>query len=332
MPELPTTEIAAPLYRPYAFGEPVSERFRDPAGYQADDDLDAAVRVALLLGMPLLLTGEPGCGKTSVAGWLARRLGLGEPLVFNVKSTTAGRDLLYEFDELARFRDSQAGQGRPVTDYLRLNPLGLAILLSTSPHDRLGYHPVSHEALAQRSTMTVMPDTFGQRHVVLIDELDKAPRDTPNDLLLEILEMKFLVREADAWITGNPALRPVVIITSNSEKSLPEPFLRRCVFHHIKAPDDAMRRRIVVGRMHPFAARSQAFDWAMRLFDRLSGNLGRPPGTAELLAWLTVLEERARTLPLARPAELAAGTLGALAKTREDLDRALAALADADAP
>jgi MoxR-like ATPase len=163
---------------------------------------------------------------------------------------------------------------------------------------------------------------------VLIDELDKAPRDTPNDLLLEIDQLEFRIRELDAEIYGSPDLRPVVIITSNSEKSLPEPFLRRCVFHHIDAPDDKRRRDIVTRRNHPFAARGSLYNEALSYFARLR-ILSRPPGTAELLAWLTALEENVvsqearrgrgsvRTLKgVLRP------TLGTLAKTKEDLDLA----------
>jgi MoxR-like ATPase len=142
--------------------------------------------------------------------------------------------------------------------------------------------------------------------------------------------MRFRIGELDAWIEGAPEHRPVVVITSNSEKSLPEPFLRRCVFHHIKSPDDARRREIVARRCHPFVRREAAFEEAMRLFDRLHDRLGRPPGTAELLAWLTALEDEAKRAELRQ----AAGTpltslkgilepsLGTLAKTKEDLDRA----------
>jgi len=321
---------------PFSFGTPVSELYRDPSGYDADDDLAAAVRVALLLGMPLLLTGEPGCGKTSVAHWLAWKLGLGTPLVHNIKSTTLGRELLYEFDELARFRDSQAGEKQPTAHYLRLNALGLAILFSGTPETIVSDDsPLTYSDLASRQSNSDLPAVrFAQRYVVLIDELDKAPRDTPNDLLLEIEHMRFRIGELNGWINGTPEHRPIVVITSNSEKSLPEPFLRRCVFHYIKTSDDRRRRQIVARRQHPFAARGPLFEQAMRLFDRLHDSLGRPPGTAELLAWLTVLEEQAAHTQ----AQLAQGqqlqslkglvqqTLGTLAKTKEDLDRAGAAV------
>jgi MoxR-like ATPase len=332
----------------FYLGTPVSELYRDPAGYDPGEDLDAAVRVALLLGMPLLLTGEPGCGKTSVAYWLAWKLQLAgpehrdEPLVYNVKSTSTGKDLLYDFDELARFRDSQPGASRQAPEsYLRLNALGRAILFSSDRHRLVRGSSLTYADLVRSEEADSPSETrFERRHVVLMDELDKAPRDTPNDLLLEIEEMRFRIRELDAWVEGAPERRPIVIITSNSEKSLPEPFLRRCVFHHIRSPDDARRRDIVSRRQHPFARRRELFDSAMQFFDLLHGSsdrpseLGRPPGTAELLAWLTVLEERAsraeamlmKTETVRSLKGIMRNTLGTLAKTKEDLERAEAVM------
>jgi len=313
----------------FGFGQPVSELYRDPAGYDPGADLRSAVDVSLLLGLPLLLTGEPGCGKTSVAHWLAWRLDLGDPLVYNVKSSSLGRDLLYEFDELARFRDSNAGEKQNSLNYLRLNALGLAILFSGDPQRTSGYEDLTYagfaEAHMKRTGQKGPVATRFKHHVVLIDELDKAPRDTPNDLLAEIDEMEFRIRELDAVIAGEPKLRPVVVITSNSEKSLPEPFLRRCVFHHIKSPDDRRRRDIIERRKHPFARRGPLYDEAMRFFDRLNV-LSRAPGTAELLAWLTALErvvqqqQTGGQRPLASLKGMIKPSLGALAKTNDDLE------------
>lgn len=315
----------------FVFGPPVSEMFRNPANYDASPDLVAAVRVALLLGMPLLLTGEPGCGKTSVAYWLAWKLNLDTPLVYNVKSTSTGRELLYEFDELGRFRDSQAHEKRPTEEYVRLNALGLAILYSNDPYAPLEGGALPYLALAALPwTIATSDSRFTRRNVVLIDELDKAPRDTPNDLLLEVDQMRFRINELNAWVNGQPEHRPIIVVTSNSEKSLPEPFLRRCVFHHIKSPDDERRRLIVARRMHPFAKRGDLFNKAMRYFEGLHGILSRTPGTAELLAWLTVLEENVSQaenrhrdgVPSPDIKTLMRSTLGTLAKTKEDLMRA----------
>jgi MoxR-like ATPase len=313
----------------FRFGAPVANQFNDPAGYYPGEDLSAAVEVELLLGMPLLLTGDPGCGKTSVAHWLAMKLGLAPALAFNVKSTSMGRDLLYVHDDLARFRDAQPGrQPQPPQAYLTLNALGKAILFSNAPNVLLGHGLAARDLLSDAPAQGDDP-RFGRRHVVLIDELDKAPRDTPNDLLLEIERMRFRVPELAIDIEGQPDLRPAVVITSNSEKNLPEPFLRRCVFHHIQAPDDARRRDIVARRQHPFARRGTLFSQAMDFFDRLANELSRKPGSAELLAWLTQLEDAVVHADAAQPNQprdnlfgLMEPGLGVLAKTVDDLETA----------
>jgi MoxR-like ATPase len=331
------------------FGAPVNRLYRDPAGYDPDPDLQAACRVALLLGMPLLLTGEPGCGKTSVAYWLAWKLSQQdpyvhpEPLVYNVKSVTSGKSLLYEFDEMARFRDSHGDKRPPLSEYLLFNALGLSILCSGQATRAFGASPSSSEGgwtgeqLLSGITAGVRNLQFGRRYVVLIDELDKAPRDTPNDLLLEIEELRFRIDELGIWVDGDDKFRPVVVITSNSEKNLPEPFLRRCAFHHIKSPDGPRRRDIVARRMHPFAARGEIFEKAMRLFDRLHSVFARKPGTAELLAWLTALESQVALAESRSPGRRVihltdlVETLGTLAKTQEDLERARNVLSSEDA-
>jgi MoxR-like ATPase len=294
----------------------------------------AAVNVALLLGQPLLLTGAAGCGKTSVGSWLAWQLGLGDLLEHNVKSTTTGRNLLYEFDELARFRDSQPGRAiRQDRDYLRFNALGLAILLSIDP-DRASQSGL--RTLVQSARMLQEQRTFGTRHVVLIDELDKAPRDTPNDLLFEIERMEFDIPEVSVRVTGDPERRPVVVITSNTEKALPEPFLRRCVFHHIEAPGAERRMEIIAKRRHPFAVREALFGQAMAFFERIYDQLSRAPGTAELLAWLDVLDgivARAQADPGSPKLSTLQGrllpSLGVLAKTEEDLRKLTVELSQA---
>jgi MoxR-like ATPase len=304
---------------------PFTDRYNDAEKFDPGVDLTAAVNVALMLGQPLLLTGAPGCGKTSVGGWLAWQLGLGDVLVHNVKSTTAGLNLLYEFDELARFRDAQPKRKpRPDEEYLRFNALGLAILLSIDPKTKSGVE--SARLLGISTALSQPPPRFGQRHVVLIDELDKAPRDTPNDLLFEIESMEFAIPELRFRVVGDPSRRPIVVITSNTEKTLPEPFLRRCVFHHIKPPNAARRLEIIVKRRHPFIGRDLLFKQAMAFFERLHERLGRAPGTAELLAWLDILDgivKRAEASPGSAKVETLRGrlgpSLGILAKTEDHL-------------
>jgi MoxR-like ATPase len=313
--------------------EPFFNRNRSPLGYDPGPALEAAVNIALLLGQPLLLTGEPGCGKTSLAYWLAFQLGLPDPLVQVVKSTTTGRDLLYRFDELARFRDANDRDEarQPLQNYLEFEALGRAILFSAGPDQPLTF---DRERPWDDGRGQAAPKIYSDLHsgsfpsqrrqVVLIDELDKAPRDTPNDLLSEIERMEFRITELGAVIRGDPRHRPVVVITSNSDKSLPEPFLRRCVYHHIPSPNANRRKEIVDLRRPRLIEREILFASAMQVFEQLRDRIGvrgRPPGTAELLAWLDVVDSLypAEMSDLHQSPEGLKASLGALGKTKDDL-------------
>ena len=317
----------APLELP----EPFFNRYDDPAFYAPGEALTAAVNIALLLGQPLLLTGEPGCGKTSLAYWLAYQMGLAKPLVQVVKSTTTGKDLLYSFDELARFRDAQGGPEakKPQQDYLEFNALGRAILFSAGPTAELA-PDVAADAESDAGRPKIHREIYRgafpaeRRQVVLIDELDKAPRDTPNDLLSEIERMEFRIPELGVGVAGEENHRPVVVITSNSDKSLPEPFLRRCVYHHIPAPDPDRRKEIIAARSPPLVKRQALFADAMQTFETIRtevGSRGRQPGTAELLAWLDTLDRLypASAKQLGENKDLLASSLATLAKTKDDL-------------
>ncbi len=285
------------------------------AEYISDDpQLVEAVNVALWVGQPLLVTGEPGVGKTSLAFSVARELGLAGPYEFHTKSTSAGVDLLYRYDAVAHFRDIQRGvEGADAHRYIEHQALGRAI---------------RGEA----------------RAVVLIDEIDKGPPDFSNDLLRELDEMAFTVTETGESFES--AVRPVVIITSNQERELPGPFLRRCVAHHLELPSRETLVRIA--RAHfpdldagdgdaateaprareedsgaPSEAEptllSAAVDAVLRL--RRDRDLARPPSTGELLAWIGALHRagvEAATLAQRRPLPL----LSALLKTPSDLRRA----------
>jgi MoxR-like ATPase len=309
---------------------PIYERFRDPQRYDPDQDLLAAVNVALLLGQPLILTGDPGSGKTSLAYWLALQLGLDAPLVQVVRSTTTGGDMLYQFDEVARFRDAQSQVSAPFTDYLDLSPLGKAILLSCDANQALGVVSPARMRAANLLAANRPPfcgdlvgqaEAFAKRRVVLIDELDKAPRDTPNDLLNEIEQMSFDIAQLGVRVNGDPTRRPVVVITSNSEKGLPDAFLRRCVYHHIQTPDGPRLRAIIARRQTAFASRPDQFEEAIALFELLRDQLSRAPGVAELLAWLETLQ---RLVPpeassIRDDADRLKSSLAVLAKTHEDL-------------
>src|SRR5262245_52754184 len=208
---------------------PGSRRARqtDPAGYLPDPGLVDAVNVALLLGQPLLLTGEPGTGKTQLAYSLAWELGFEPPLSFETKSTSVARDLFYTYDAVSHFRAAQTREGSAdVLSYITWNAFGAAILRSRPIEEVRQWLP---------------PDfahTGPQRSIVLIDEIDKAPRDFPNDLLNEVENLFFRVPELNnARIEANEDRRPVLVLTSNSEKNLPEAFLRRCVYYNIPFPE-----------------------------------------------------------------------------------------------
>jgi MoxR-like ATPase len=290
----------------------------DPAGYLPDAGLVDAVNVAIALGQPLLLTGEPGTGKTQLAHSVAYQLfGPGvTPIVFNTKTTSTARDLFYQYDALTHFRDAQlrpAGQQLLVDEYITYQALGLAILIAMPREQVAGVLPPAYQARGR------------SRSVVLIDEIDKAPRDLPNDVLNEIEAMSFQVKETGQRFAAELEYRPIVIMTSNSEKLLPEPFLRRCVFFHLEFPDTDQLRRIVERRLggdgeRPGPTRAWVGD-AIGLFEKIRSQLKRKPATAELLAWIQVLDRLSTDAGGKDPLETQelASTYPVLAKYKDDL-------------
>lgn len=305
---------------------------RAPGQYLADPGLVDACNVALLLGQPLLLTGEPGTGKTELATSLSWELELGTPpefapLKFETRSNSSSRELFYTYDALRRFQDAQTGVKSPsALPYLQYGPLGKAILWSRDPKD---------EDIAP-----LLPPKFQhpgpRRVVVLIDEIDKAPRDFPNDVLNELERMYFRIPELDdAKVGADPKRWPIVIITSNSEKDLPEAFLRRCVYYDIPFPDGKRLRQILLQRLDrpgsvPGSRPPSAgfLDSALEVFDQLrspTAGLRKKPATAELLGWMLAVRDLAppeEENPLTRR-ERAVKTLGSLAKTAEDQAKAM---------
>ena len=248
-----------------------------PEGYMPDPGLVNAVNVCLLLGQPLLLTGEPGTGKTQLAYSLSWELGFGPPLMFETKSSSTARDLFYTYDTLGRFHAAQTNQGSQESlDYLTYNALGIAILRANDKSAVAPWLPKSFEHYGK------------QRSVVLIDEVDKAPRDFPNDILNEVENMYFKIPElGNIAIAAEEGMRPILILTSNSEKHLPEAFLRRCVYYNIPFPDRERLDEIVAARLG--RSRSDENKWladAVELFIKLrepNSGLNKKPATAELL-------------------------------------------------
>ena len=232
-------------------------KFEGTDAYVATDDLTVAVNAAVTLERPLLVKGEPGTGKTELARQVAAALGL-RMIEWNVKSTTRAQQGLYEYDAVSRLRDSQLGDARvnDVRNYIRKGKLWQAF-----------------EA--------------DERVVLLIDEVDKADIEFPNDLLQELDRMEFFVYETGETIRAR--VRPIVIITSNNEKELPDAFLRRCFFHYIRFPDPETMRRIVA--VHHPAIKEKLLTTALTQFYELreTPGLKKKPSTSEVLDWLKLL-------------------------------------------
>jgi MoxR-like ATPase len=232
-------------------------RFEGTKAYVAGDDLKIAVNAAIALERPLLVKGEPGTGKTVLAEEIAKALNA--PLLqWHIKSTTKAAQGLYEYDAVSRLRDSQLGDPKvsDISNYIRRGKLWEAF-------------------------------TSAERPVLLIDEIDKADIEFPNDLLLELDRMEFHVYETGETIRA--AKRPVVIITSNNEKELPDAFLRRCFFHYIRFPDGEMLQQII--DVHYPGIKKQLVAEALKIFFavREAPGLKKKPSTSELLDWLKLL-------------------------------------------
>jgi MoxR-like ATPase len=265
-------------------------RFEGTAAYVATDDLKIAVNAAIALERPLLVKGEPGTGKTVLAIEVANALNA--PLIeWHIKSTTKALQGLYEYDAVTRLRDSQLGDARvkDIRNYIKRGKLW--------------------EAFAA-----------DERPVLLIDEIDKADIEFPNDLLLELDRMEFFVYETGENIKAK--LRPIVMITSNNEKELPDAFLRRCFFHYIKFPDADTMGKIV--DVHFPNIKKRLVEEALRIFFEVREvpGLKKKPSTSELLDWLKLLLNEDITPEMLRerdPRKLIPPLHGALLKNEQDV-------------
>lgn len=265
-------------------------RFEGTENYVATDDLRVAVNAAIALERPLLIKGEPGTGKTVLAVEVAKALGV-ELIEWHIKSTTKAQQGLYEYDAVSRLRDGQMGEERAkdVANYIKKGKLWEAF-------------------------------TAEGRPILLIDEIDKADIEFPNDLLQELDRMEFYVYETDQTIKAEQ--RPLVIITSNNEKELPDAFLRRCFFHFIKFPDEPTMKAII--DVHYPGIKDKLVSDALTTFYAMREVPGmkKKPSTSELLDWLKLLMNEDMDLETMReqdPEKLTPPLHGALLKNEQDV-------------
>ncbi|TGV07842.1 MoxR family ATPase [Alcaligenaceae bacterium 429] len=269
-----------------------SARFSSTDQYIATDDLSMAVNAALALQRPLLIKGEPGTGKTHLAEEVAKSLG--RPLLqWHIKSSTKAQQGLYEYDAVSRLRDSQLGDPR--------------------------VHDIAHYIVKGVLWQAFESDV---PTVVLIDEIDKADIEFPNDLLRELDQMSFHVYETQQTVTARH--RPLIIITSNNEKELPDAFLRRCFFHYIRFPDRDTLQQIV--QLHFPQLKSELLNQAMDVFFALRDTPGlkKKPSTSEFLDWINLLLHEGITpeqlqAAAQQPGQHAVMMAGALLKNEQDL-------------
>jgi MoxR-like ATPase len=258
--------------------------------YMPSRELLAAINTALFLQRPLLLSGDPGTGKTECANFVARRLSFLYPFLFNsarvlrfdTKSGSQSSDLFYSYDAVSHFGDKT---NKTKESFITFNSLGIALL---------GTHPASFEMNRfsnYESEVYNKKTPFGS--VVLIDEIDKAPRDFPNDLLAELEHppFKFSIKELPGFTVEQDTHYPVfIIITSNNEKGLPDAFLRRCVFHHISFPDPKELIEIVKSNLKTNNAHLESV--IERFTELRQKNLSKKPATSELIDWIACLQQK----------------------------------------
>lgn len=321
---------------------------KTPGNYYlpGNSPLKSAVYLALKLGKPLLITGDPGTGKTQLAYWAAWHLSnqadggmlrfLPEPFVFHTKTTSASRDLFYHYDAISHFQDKDGK--KHISEFIGLSAMGQAICQT------IGRQALCTNYGVEGIKNATMLDNAPGSAVLLVDEIDKAPRDFTNDLLDEMENNRFYITELDKTIKRNTdrAARILVILTSNNENALPDAFLRRCLFYHVPFPSDDELMHIILNRIGPFLQEvvqaspvsfTDRYTKVLQLFRLVRDkSVVKKPSTSELLDWIKVLHmERmldsnvditnmASLTPPQKNALLL--SLYTLIKTRQDLEQA----------
>lgn len=325
---------------PVQFDTSLRNNLDDADRYLPAPGLVEAVNLAMMLGQPLLLNGKPGTGKSGLAYAVANELNLGDVYRINCKTDMRSSDLFYSFDHMRRLREVQFDDAPDIETYVNLQGLGAAIVRAAGK---------DHIPKPLRGTGTpaalgeLFPDMFEHpslQSIVLIDEIDKAPRDVPNDLLFELDRFQFDIPEIGIRIEADAARRPLVVVTSNSEKALPAPFLRRCVFFTIPFPEittdqpvasknETDRRpaytleNIVVGRIQGIKG-SVLLKEGLEIFGLLrnKSQISNRPSPAEFLTWLLVLKRKfGSDIHLRTDPNALLETLSLLLKSESDAQR-----------
>jgi MoxR-like ATPase len=312
----------------------------DIARYEPSPALKVALEMAISLGRPLLLAGKPGTGKTQFAHWYVgneeNKKDHNEVFQFNTKSTSLYSELFYEYDAVSHFRDKS--EDKDVTDFITLTALGKAIVCAK------GFVNIDDERLKKIAMNSeIKEELIKPKSVVLIDEIDKAPRDFPNDLLHEIENLSFTIKEAlpsiKVKLEDKQKENIIVILSSNDEKNLPDAFLRRCLFHYIEFPDADQLKKIILRKLSPkklseeelkeidintlkgFEGVNDKIDIFYKILK--SDSIDKKPYTSECLDWVNYLHDREL---LSTPIGKCRDTLAILLKKDEDYKEALKVL------